>query len=64
MQSRREFLSVLPAGVLGAGCVTAALLEELAGVEDTGAGFRSARISPRWLAAGTKEAEVTVRYPA
>jgi hypothetical protein len=48
----------------GAGCVTAALLEGLAGVEDTGAGFRSARISPRWLAAGTNEAEVTVRYPA
>jgi hypothetical protein len=48
----------------GAGCVTAALLEGLAGVEDTGAGFRSARISPRWPAAGTKEADVSVRYPA
>ena len=48
----------------GAGCVTAALLEGLAGVEDTGAGFRSTRISPRWLAAGTKEAEVSARYPA
>jgi hypothetical protein len=48
----------------GAGCVTAALLEGLAGVEDTGAGFRSARVSPRWLAAGTKEVEVSVRYPA
>jgi len=48
----------------GAGCVTAALLEGLAGVEDTGAGFRTARVSPRWLAAGTKEAEVCVRYPA
>jgi hypothetical protein len=44
--------------------VTAALLEGLAGVEDTGAGFRTARVSPRWLAAGTKEAEVCVRYPA
>jgi hypothetical protein len=48
----------------GAGCVTAALLEGLAGIEDTGAGFRTARISPRWLAAGTKQAEVSVRYPA
>jgi hypothetical protein len=48
----------------GAGCVTAALLEGLAGVEDTGAGFRTARISPRWLAAGNKEAQVSVRYPA
>lgn len=48
----------------GAGCVTAALLEGLAGVEDTGAGFRTVRISPRWLAAGTEHAEVSVRYPA
>jgi hypothetical protein len=48
----------------GAGCVTAALLEGLAGIEDTGAGFRAAHISPRWLAAGTKQAEVSVRYPA
>jgi hypothetical protein len=48
----------------GAGCVTAALLEGLAGVEDTGAGFRSARISPRWLAAGASDVEVGVRYPA
>jgi hypothetical protein len=48
----------------GAGCVIAALLEGLAGVEDTGAGFRAARISPRWLAADAREAEVSVRYPA
>jgi hypothetical protein len=48
----------------GAGCVTAALLEGLAGIEDTGAGFRSARVSPRWLAAGVDEAQVSVRYPA
>jgi hypothetical protein len=48
----------------GAGCVTAALLEGLAGVEDTGAGFRMARVSPRWLAAGAGRAEVSVRYPA
>jgi hypothetical protein len=48
----------------GAGCVTAALLEGLAGVEDIGAGFRATQVSPRWLAAGTKEAEVCVRYPA
>ena len=48
----------------GAGCVTAALLEGLAGIEDIGAGFRMARVSPRWLAAGANQAEVTVRYPA
>jgi hypothetical protein len=48
----------------GAGCVTAALLEGLAGIEDTGAGFRTARVSPRWLAAGASEVQVSVRYPA
>ena len=48
----------------GAGCVTAALLEGLAGIEDTGAGFRSARVSPRWFAADVHEAQVCVRYPA
>jgi hypothetical protein len=48
----------------GAGCVTAALLEGLAGIEDTGAGFRSARVSPRWFAADVQEAQVSVRYPA
>jgi len=48
----------------GAGCVTAALLEGLAGIEDIGAGFRAARVSPRWLFGGCKEAQVSVRYPA
>jgi hypothetical protein len=49
----------------GAGCVTAALLEGLAGIEDTGAGFRAARVSPRWLAAGvSQQAQVSVRYPS
>jgi len=48
----------------GAGCVMAALLEGLAGVEDTGAGFGTVRVSPRWLAAGVRDAEVSVRYPA
>ena len=48
----------------GAGCVTAALIEGLAGVEDTGAGLRTVRLTPRWLAAGAPSAEVTVRYPS
>jgi len=48
----------------GAGCVTAALLEGLAGIEDTGAGFRAAQLSPRWMIAELPEAEVSVRYPA
>ena len=48
----------------GAGCVTAALLEGLAGIEDTGAGFRAARVSPRWLPAAVDQVQVSVRYPA
>ena len=48
----------------GAGCVTAALIEGLGGIEDLGGGYRSARITPNWLAADTREAEVSARYPA
>jgi len=48
----------------GAGCVTAALLEGLAGIVDTGAGFRSISVSPRWFAADVSDAQVSVRYPA
>jgi hypothetical protein len=48
----------------GAGCVTAALLEGLAGVVDARAGMRAIRLSPRWEAAKVRTAEVAVRYPA
>lgn len=48
----------------GAGCVMAALVEGLAGIEDTDAGLRAVRLAPRWLAAGVPSAEVTVRYPS
>jgi len=48
----------------GAGCVTAALLEGLAGVEDTDAGFRGVRLFPHWNSAGVESAEVSVRYPS
>lgn len=48
----------------GAGCVMAALLEGLAGVEDTDAGFRRVRVCPHWNSAGVQSAEVAIRYPA
>jgi hypothetical protein len=33
-------------------------------VKDTGVAFNRALLSPRWTAAGEKEAKVTVKYPA
>jgi len=48
----------------GAGALTAAIVEGLAGVQDRGVAFSSARIAPRWTAAGTDTAKVSVRYPA
>ena len=41
-----------------------ALVEGLAGVVDRGCAFDAATISPRWLAAGVDEAEVSVGYAA
>lgn len=38
-----------------------ALVEGLAGVRDTGARMQSLAVSPRWAAAGVREARVTVR---
>jgi hypothetical protein len=46
------------------GTAMAALLEGLAGVGDGDAVFRRAEVAPRWTAAGTDSAEVTVRYGA
>jgi hypothetical protein len=48
----------------GAAALIAAIIEGLAGVRDTGAAFSRARIAPRWIAAGTAAAKVSVRYPA
>jgi len=48
----------------GASAMLYALVEGLAGVEDWWTGFRRARISPRWLAAGVEDAEVKVGYRA
>ncbi len=46
------------------GLCMAALIEGLAGVEDTTTAFQSVRISPRWIAASTDSVCVTVRYAA
>jgi hypothetical protein len=48
----------------GAAALVAAIVEGLAGVHDQGAAFSKARIAPRWAAAKTANAKVTVRYPA
>jgi hypothetical protein len=46
----------------GQAAVYSALIEGLAGVVDKSTKFREVEISPRWLAAGKNNAEVTVKY--
>jgi hypothetical protein len=46
----------------GSSAMLYALIEGLAGIEDTQKLFQRCRISPRWYAAGLKEAEVSVHY--
>lgn len=46
------------------GAVHHALVEGLAGIEDTGRAFDRARISPRWSSTEAAAAEVCVHYPA
>ena len=41
-----------------------AVAEGLAGIEDAGAAFSVARISPRWSASQASQATVTLHYPA
>lgn len=48
----------------GAGAVTYALVEGLAGVVDRGLAFDRAEIAPRWPGARVDEAEVCIRYAA
>lgn len=48
----------------GAGAIVYGLVEGLAGVKDIGVAFNTALIAPRWEAAGTREAKVTVKYEA
>ena len=46
----------------GAGAVTYALIEGLAGVKDAGISFNKVRFAPRWEAAGIDEVDATVKY--
>jgi len=48
----------------GSSAMAWALIEGLAGVVDSGCGFDSIALSPRWVAAGVDEAEVSVGYGA
>jgi hypothetical protein len=48
----------------GAAAVVYALVEGLCGVKDAGTAFDHLELSPRWHAAGEKEARVTIHYPA
>lgn len=47
----------------GAGLVTQALIQGLAGIQDQGVAFDRLRLAPRWLAAGVAEATACARYP-
>ena len=47
-----------------AAAVVYGLVEGLAGVVDPDVTYRVAQVAPRWPAAGTDEARVTVHYPA
>jgi hypothetical protein len=47
-----------------AAAVVYGLVEGLAGIVDADVAYRVASVSPRWPAAGTNEAKVTVHYPA
>jgi hypothetical protein len=47
-----------------AAAVVYGLVEGLAGVVDADVAYRVAGVSPRWPAAGTAEAQVTIHYPA
>jgi hypothetical protein len=48
----------------GSGAMLYAYIEGLAGVKDKLKGFKDISLSPRWEAAGIKEAEVMIDYPA
>jgi len=48
----------------GMGEWTAALVEGLAGITDSGGQMRTVQVNPRWAAAGVAEVRTTVRYAA
>ena len=52
----------MPTDGWGSSAMAMALIEGLAGIEDRLKRFEKVRLSPRWLAAGVKEAEVGVGY--
>jgi hypothetical protein len=52
----------MPADGWGSSSMLYAFIEGLAGIEDKQKLYREVRISPRWTAAGVKEAEVGVEY--
>jgi hypothetical protein len=54
----------LPTDGWGSSAMLWALVEGLAGVVDNGRGFDALSLSPRWLTAGVREAEVSVGYAA
>ncbi len=53
-----------PGDTWGSSAMLYALVEGLAGVVDTGKLFRSIKLSPRWVAAGTDQAAVRCTYSA
>lgn len=59
--------SIVSAGIpdnWGAGAVTYALFEGLAGVKDTGVAFKKALLAPRWPSAGVNKVSSTIKYEA
>jgi hypothetical protein len=54
----------LPTDGWGSSAMLWALVEGLAGVVDAGRAFDAAALSPRWLAAGVEDADVSVGYAA
>lgn len=48
----------------GQAAVMSALVEGLAGVVDLDQVFKSVELSPRWIAAGKKNVNITIEYPA
>ncbi len=48
----------------GAAALVYALVEGLAGVKNEGTCFDKVKVSPRWSAAGTNKADVSIKYPA
>ena len=54
----------MPTDGWGSSAMLYAFVEGLAGIEDRASRFRAVRLSPRWIAAGVTEAEVTLGYAA